>query len=163
MSNRPPDAGDPKVPAKLDAGLSPQQIDAMLAQMRSARTGRADGLVTLPSLLGRWRVVGLLAFVVACAAMVLLQRESNRVAVSAISARTVEESVLLQCLTPEEAAEIVRPLLAHEWNAVVVNPESSPGRVRLRGRTFELSRAKAELAKFEGDGGADCPVAPVSR
>jgi hypothetical protein len=149
--------------AATEAGISPQAFDAALAEMRGRRGGPGLGPPTLPSLLGRWRIVGLVAFLIAVAAMILLQRQANSVAVEAISARTVEESVLLHCVTPDEAAEIVRPLLQNPWNTIVINPESSPGRVRIRGRTFELSRAKTELAKYDGDGSAACPVPPVPR
>lgn len=144
--------------AATEAGISPQAFDAALAEMRGARKPPHDGLMTLPSLLGRWRLIALVAFLISCAGLVFVQRRASAIAAEAISARTVEESILLRCLAPAEAAEIMRPLLSQPWNTIVINPESSPNRVRVRGRPFELSRAKAELATYEGDGAGACPV-----
>lgn len=147
--------------AATEAGISPQAFDAALAEMQGGRRHASKSMLTIPSLLGRWHIIALVAFLIACAGLIYMQRRASDVAVEAISARTVEESILLRCLAPAEAAELMRPLLNQPWNTIVINPESSPNRVRVRGRTFELSRAKAELAKHEGDGSAACPVPPA--
>lgn len=144
--------------AATEAGISPQAFDAALAEMQSARHRAPKSILTLPSLIGRWRMIALVAFLISCAALIYIQRRASDVAAEAIAARTVEESILLRCVAPAEAAEIMRPLLSQPWNSIVINPESSPNRVRVRGRTFEISRAKAELAKHEGDGSGACPV-----
>lgn len=164
MSNRPPDRPDRDVlpkPAAERLLARASELDAVLAEMRARRGKEPGGLVTLPSLLGRWRMVGVVAFLIACAGMVVMQQRASAVAAQAIAARTIEESLLLRCVAPAEAAEIIRPLLSQPWNTIVINPESSPNRVRVRGRTFEISRAKSELAKYEGDGSGACPVPPT--
>lgn len=141
--------------AASEAGISPQAFDAALAEMQRGRGGESIGVPILPSRRGRWRAIALIVFLVLGSSLWFLQRRANAIVVEAISARTVEESILLRCLAPSEAAELARPLLSEDWNTIVINPEAAPRRVTVRGRPAELAAVKAELAKHEA---ADAPA-----
>lgn len=193
MSNRPPDPRDRKVfaqpeaerllaraseldvvrragsdvselrAAAAEAGISSQAFDAALAEMRGGADASSISLASPRSRTRHWPWIAVAALVMLFGGMVIVPRGAGVVAVEAVAATTTEEALLLRCVAPGEAAELVRPLLQNPWNTLVTNPEQAPRVLRVRGTPSKLAAVKAELAKYEGDGSAACPVAPAAR
>lgn len=75
---------------------------------------------------------------------------------SASAPAIVEERVSLQCLTPVDAAELVRHRLADENILVTINPNVEPGLLRILATPTLLKEAKDLLAIHDGAGSFAC-------
>lgn len=68
----------------------------------------------------------------------------------------VEERVPLRCLTPVDAAELVRHRLADQDIMVSFNPNIEPGLLRIMATPSLLRAAKELLANHDGTGSSAC-------
>ena len=77
---------------------------------------------------------------------------------------TVEEGVPVRCLTPGEAAELLRPLLSDRVSSASFNPKLAPRVLIMRSTPEKLARAKALLTGNDvGGAGACATPAPPAR
>lgn len=145
--------------AAAEAGISTPAFDAALAELHgkanapvpAAKTGRSRRTRT-------WALGTAIAVLVATGALVVSRLVLPADAALMSSAPILEESILLRCLSPGEAGELVRPLLRERGNLVVVNPSQAPRILTIRATAAQLTNVKAALEKYEGGGSAACSL-----
>ncbi len=141
--------------AAAEAGITNTAFDAALAELNDAPTlVRSDG----PRVPSRRRY---LALAVGGAAMLLgvvfalSQSSASSGAPFAIGASMIDETIPLRCLSPSDAAELVRPLLPLRENGILIRAEA-PHTIRVRGTATQVERVRAEIERHEPVLGASC-------
>jgi hypothetical protein len=76
---------------------------------------------------------------------------------------TVEEAIVLRCLAPGDAAELVRPVLHDHSSSVRISPARAPRVITIRATPERLQQAKAMLDAYEGEGSGTCAAPPPVR
>lgn len=137
--------------AAAEAGISPHAFDAAVGELQ--RSAPATPVRTREQQLRRARIWAVAAVVSLVAAVVVGRRSSSDTPVNA-------EAILLRCLSPSDAAELVRPLLTLPTNSVLINPEQAPHVITIRATRAQLRRVKSLLRKSDDGDGQVC-AAPV--
>ena len=148
--------------AAAAAGISMPAFDAALAELREA--DKAPLLEVRDQLRRRARfwglsVAGMLVFALGAVFFFWLVRRSPVDAKPDVP--DVEEAILLSCLSPGEAADMVRPLLNLQSNTIVISPERAPRVLTLRATPTQLEEVKAILSKFEDPASQTCATRPT--
>lgn len=146
--------------AALEAGITADAFDAAVAELRDGAQARVPD-ATQPR--RRPRRKGL---VIAVAALLAL----GSLAVSRMLVPTpagvpmVEEAILLRCLSPGEAAELIRPLLGLRTNTIVYSPAQAPRVVTIRATPAQIQEVRSVIDQHESAGSPACAtgVAPGS-
>jgi len=141
-----------------EAGISTHAFDAALAELQEAeqprvldvRTQRRRGLQL-------WAVAA--SALIAIGALAVSRTPSSDAAVPGVP--VVEEAISLRCLSPGEAAELIRPLLQLRSNTVVYAPARAPRVLTVRATAEQLQRVKEVLEKYESAGSATCGTPPT--
>ena len=130
--------------AALEAGISPAAFDEALAEMHSVRPRRRRL---------RYAALALLALL-AASTVVILQRS---VAISSVASagQIVEEALPLRCLSPADAAALIRPLLGKR-SSVVFTVTGASRVITVRATPEEMLEAKSTLDQQESAATA-CP------
>lgn len=148
--------------AAAEAGISRSAFDGALAELHAADSSQSEPARTPGRASARrWGGGWLAGAAVALFAAGALATSGGRVltGADAPSAATVEEAVLLRCLPPGEALELVRPLLNEDRASTARwNPTVAPRVVTIRTTPARLQRAKALLAEHDGRGPGTCPA-----
>jgi hypothetical protein len=147
--------------AAAEAGISAAAFEAALAELRAAGEQRSSKATERPR---RFRARPLVAGLLGLAAFVSMAviRIPNQVGDAAAAAvPTVEQAFLLHCLSPGEAAELIRPLLQLPVNTIVHSPARAPRVLRVRGTAEQMESVKALLDKHESAGSAACASPPA--
>lgn len=146
--------------AATEAGISPGAFDAALAEMQAGHVTQAPPAPRLPARRGPGkRTIAAIVGVLAVLAVPL-----GRMAVppadepAAPGQGVVETSILLRCLSPGQAAELVRPMLQRPANQVDIAPASAPGVLRIRATPEQTAAVQAALDRHERSAGAACAV-----
>lgn len=148
--------------AAAEAGIAPRAFDTALEELRaegapSASAGSSSGPRTR-----RWIAGGVAAAVLMAGTLATAWARTRANATPAVG--TVEEGVLVRCLTLGDAAELVRPLLSDRVSSVRFNPNLAPGFLVMRSTPEQIARAKALLAQHDdGEAGACATPAPPTR
>ena len=145
--------------AAEEAGIPAHAFDAALAEHQGKQPAPPSGpasVVRGASRSRRW------PWALAAAGTAALLLVLGVRLVSPAPAMTVEEALMLRCLTPGEAAELVRPLLRDGQSTVEYNPVHAPRVLTIRGTPDVLERAKALLAERERAGSSACTPASVA-
>ena len=142
--------------AAAEAGISALAFDAALAELQDSRTASLPDVRETPR--RRSRMWALTAAVAALIAVGALRRSQPAPAGDAAvpGGPIVEEAILLRCLSPGEAAELVRPLLGLRSNSVVYSPAHAPRVLTIRATPAQLQKVKSVLEKHEGAGAPTC-------
>ena len=106
--------------AATEAGISPQAFDAALAELRDTEEASAPNVTAPPP--ARRRTWALAAAVMALIAVGTLG-VARRAPVDAAGAPMIERAFLVRCLSADQAAALIRPVLDLPTNTVVVSPE----------------------------------------
>ncbi|HEY0023326.1 MAG TPA: hypothetical protein VGB24_10465 [Longimicrobium sp.] len=142
-----------------EAGISAEAFDAALAEFQ--RTPRAGGPASPRR--SRW-ALGAGAVALLLAGMLVGSGTGRRGGGGvAPGVPTIEEAIVLRCLAPGDAAELVRPVLQDRSSRVLVNPAHAPRVITIRATPALLRQAKAVLAEHEGAGSGTCAVPPPAR
>jgi hypothetical protein len=80
---------------------------------------------------------------------------------AAAAAPMVEEAFVLRCLSPGEAAELVRPLLHLRTNTVVYSPTHAPRVLTIRATAAQIQNVRSVLDQHEGAGAPACASKPA--
>jgi hypothetical protein len=149
--------------AALEAGISTRAFDAALAELQGAEQARVSDVSAQPRRAPRTRAfaakVTALAF--AAGALLLFLGRVTTVASAPPGPPLVEETVLLRCLSPGEAAALIRPVLALRTDGTVLyRPERAERVLIIRATPEQMRRAKAVLEEHEGVGSAACAARP---
>jgi hypothetical protein len=159
--------------AALEAGISTQAFDAALAELQGAELqgaelqgaeqARVPDVSAQPRRAPKTRALAakVTALVFAAGALILFLGRVTTVASAPPGPPLVEETVLLRCLSPGEAAALIRPLFGLRTDGVVLYAPQRAERVLIiRATPSQLRRAKAVLEEHEGTGSAACAARP---
>jgi hypothetical protein len=149
--------------AAREAGISPAAFEAALAEVN----GIAEPAVPLAKHVpaprrrrisaGMVGAAGMLIFLVM--AVFIPRAVSRAVPIASDGAPIVEQSILLRCLPPGTAAELIRPLVGGS-STVLTAPANRPGVLTIRASEEQLKSVRALLDKYEGPPGSACVVPP---
>ncbi|MGI9077636.1 MAG: hypothetical protein ACR2G6_09945 [Gemmatimonadaceae bacterium] len=144
--------------AAAEAGISPAAFDAALAELQTKQE------VPLPNVRERRRrpsrMWALTVLIAALIAGVYARQRAPASEIASPGAPIVEETILLRCLSPREAAELIRPLLALRSNSVVHSSEQLSRLLTVRATQAQLQNVKSVLEKYEGAGSPTCASRP---
>ena len=142
--------------AAEEAGIPSHAFEAALAEEQ-----RRGGLASAPAVGGPLRHLRRSWAVAAAGAGALLIALAVLVA-SPEPIPTAEEAIVLRCLAPGEAAELIRPLMRARSSSAEYRPASAPRVLTIRGTPDDLERAKARLAEHERRASSTCTTPPVA-
>ena len=149
--------------AAVEAGISARAFEAALDEVQRADPGLVAGPVVGPRRTRRSR-----AWLLGAAMAVLLVggglavERSQPAAESYTGAAMVDEAILLRCLSPGEAAALVRPLVPLRANAITINPTRAPRILNVHATPAQLRELHALLDRYEGAGSAACVAGPAA-
>ncbi len=148
--------------AAAEAGIAAPAFEAALAEVQRQPLAPAPRPRSR-TLLATALATSFLAFIVAGAALVFISR-GVRNATDAVSPTSLrDEAIVLQCLAPADAAELIRPLLTLPANQVVVRANGTTRVLALRVTAEQLAQVKATLAPYEAAGSPTCAARPAPR
>ena len=143
--------------AAAEAGISAASFEAALAELEAGeaqlapRSGR-PARRRVPGWIAGAVVTGVLAVAVFVTFAVRIPVAASPVV------PMVEEAILLRCLTPGEAGELVRSLVLDRASTVRSGPATAPRVIVVRTTPAQMERVKAVLAKRDGADGGACAV-----
>ena len=128
-------------------------FDAAVAELHGARTRRAGHP---PRHSPHRSVAALVAALIVAGALALAWQLSPVSGPVGAGAPMLEEAIVLRCLAPGDAAEVVRPHLRLRANTVAVAPAHAPHVLTVRGTPAQLEHVKAVLDQYEVPGSPAC-------
>lgn len=133
--------------AAVEAGISARAFDAALAELHGAGQGRLPDVSGQPRRRPQmWALgVGIAALIAAAPA----------------AAPMVQEAFLLRCLSPGEAAELIRPVLGLRTNSVVYSPAHAPRVLTIHATPAQIRNVRSVLDRYEGAGSPACARGPA--
>jgi hypothetical protein len=144
-----------------EAGISAPAFDAALAELHEDSGGVEREIGRQPPLRSRrWALSGLVAALFAAGALFVTLQRAPTGGDATAGTPGIEEALLLHCVSPAEAAALIRPILSLPWNTIVVR-EEAPRVLTLRATPDQLQRAKELLAKYEGAESSSCAPRPA--
>jgi hypothetical protein len=148
--------------AAAEAGISTHSFDAALAELQGNVNAPAPDVLNRPRQRSRMRAstTALVALVAAGALAVFYERAATGEA-AVPGAPIVEEAILLRCLSPGEAAELIRPLLPLSSNSVVYSAARAPRVLTIRATEEQLQNVKSMLDKYEAAESGACAALPT--
>jgi hypothetical protein len=142
--------------AAAEAGISPSAFDAALAELRrNQQTPRIDAHVPHR---GHRRTATLTfaAVIVLAISAIGVSRLVPR-SVTQTATPLIEQAFALRCITPEEAIQLVRPLISGGTTTVRYSPAHTPGILVIRATPAQIEMARSKLAPYEGPASQACP------
>lgn len=143
--------------AATEAGIAVPDFDAALAEVQRQPSATA----ARPRNRTRRAIIQAVAVMLAVAAMAVVMRGTRKVQEAVSTSSLRDEAIVLQCLAPAEAAELIRPMLTLSGNQVVVNPTSAPRVLTMRVTPDQLTQVKTRLAPYEAAGSPSCATRPA--
>lgn len=148
--------------AATEAGISPQAFDAALAELRHEEVAPSPNVMAQPPRRRwRWGWAAGAAALVAVGSLGVARVFPADVA----GAPMLEKAFLLRCLSPDQAAALIRPVLDLPTNTIVHSPAAS-GVLTIRATSSQLEKVRSVLDPYEGAGSAACartPPPPTTR
>jgi hypothetical protein len=141
--------------AAAEAGISAGAFDAALAELHRAGQGRVSDVSGRPRRRMWARAVGV-AVLIAAGTFAIMRSRVPTSATAAATTPMVEEAIVLRCLSPGEAAELVRPLLRLRTNTVVYSPTHAPRVLTIRATPAQIQNVRSLLDRREGAGAPAC-------
>jgi hypothetical protein len=141
--------------AAAEAGIAGPAFEEALAEVQRQPSAAAARPRT-PRTRTRRAIVQAVAIALALAAMAVVVRGTRKVQESVSTSALRDEAIVLQCLAPAEAAEVIRPLLTLSGNRVVARTTEAPRVLTVRVTAEQLEQVKARLAPYEAAGSPSC-------
>lgn len=140
--------------AAMEAGISAPAFDAALAELRAAEQAPLVETTAAPRRRSRpWAAVAAaLAAVIAVGTVGVTRMVIPADAASAM----VKQTFMLRCLSPGQAAGLVRPLLDLPANTIVFSPDRDAGRLTIRATREQIENVQSVLNKNDGVGSPAC-------
>ncbi len=143
--------------AAAEAGISASAFDAALVELRDSRKASLpDAGVRTRRRSRMWALIGAVAALIAVGTIARSRGPSPVGEVTGPGAGFVEEAIQLRCLSPGDAAELIRPLLPHRSNSVVYSPANAPRLITIRATVAQMQSVRSLLEKHEGVGSPTC-------
>lgn len=148
--------------AAAEAGISAGAFDAALAELRGSENATVpDRPAESRRRSHVWAIaVAVAALMVAGAAWMVVRKApagDDGVPRNSI----VEEAILLRCLSPGEAAGLIRPVLPLRGNTIMLSPANAPRVITIRAPAAQLNDVKSLLERYEGAGSSACTARPI--
>jgi hypothetical protein len=144
-----------------EAGISASAFDAALAEMRDSSRLPTPPVREVPR--PRRRLFHVTATAAIAFVLVIGSYAVSRLLVGSATpappAVVAEEAILLSCMAPGDAAELVRPLL-HDPSGSIVQSPRAPRVLTIRGTPQQLQEAKSLLGQHDVPGSPACGVRP---
>jgi hypothetical protein len=148
--------------AAVEAGISAHAFDVALTEIQGAERARLAVATFQPRPRRRMRLLATVAAASIAVGGLALSRMLLPAEAAVRSApATVEEAILLRCLSPGEAAELIRPLLRDRHASVVISPARAARVLTVRATPEQMQRVRAALDRYEGTGSPACTTGPV--
>jgi hypothetical protein len=149
--------------AAVEAGISAPAFDAALAELRGAEGSRVHARKQPPRR-RRLRIFATVAAVlIAFGTFAFMRTTIPSDAAQVAGAPMVEETILLDCLEPGEAAALVRPILNLRTNTVVHSLSDAPRALTIRATPAQIQRVKSMLGQYADPASAACKSRPGPR
>lgn len=146
--------------AAVEAGISAPAFDAALAELRGAEGSRVPAKKQ-PLRRRRLRIFATVAAVlIAFGTFAFMRTTTPSDAAQVAGAPMVEETILLDCLEPGEAAALIRPILNLRTNTVVHSLSDAPRVLTIRATPAQIQRVKSLLDQHERSGAPACASRP---
>jgi hypothetical protein len=143
--------------AAAEAGISVPAFEAALAELHDGSSAGAPTVAGPSRRAWRTWIVGAgAAVILAVGALAALRQRLLPGGDAVPSVATAEEAILLRCLTPGDAAELVRPLVQDRASSVRFSPAHAPHVLTVRTTPAQLERVKARIADYESAGTVTC-------
>jgi hypothetical protein len=143
--------------AAIQAGISGHAFDAALAELHVAERSRGQGVFRLPRRrLRHWGFATLFGALVVAGVISLSQRIATPDEAQ-ILVPTVEETIMLRCLSATEARELLRPLLRLRSTELIISG-SAPRVITVRGTSEQVRNIRAALEAYESS--KACTIKP---
>lgn len=142
-----------------EAGISASAFDAALAEMRSKAETPDPAVAERPSGRRRTRLAMTAIALVVMLSAVYVSRRLVPPSVATPATPTVEEAILLNCIAPGDAAELVRALLG-DPRVSLMHRAGAPRVLTIRGTPEQLEQAKSLLRQQDAAGSPACAVRP---
>lgn len=146
--------------AAAEAGISANAFDAALAELQVTEQRAVVAARTQPRRFRR--MLATAASVIVALIVVGAIAVGRTTPAPGAAAPIVEKAFLLRCLSSEQGAALVRPLLDLPANRIVISPEKATRVVTIRGTPAQLEKVRAALDQYEGTGSAACARGPAS-
>jgi hypothetical protein len=145
--------------AATEAGISPEAFDAALAELRRAEE------VPAPNVRGQPRARRWWSWAAGGMALVALGTLGvARVAPSDIpGAPMFQQAFRLRCLSADQAAALIRPILDLPTNTVVYSPAAAPSVLGVRATALQLEAVRSTLDLYEEVRWPACAHTPPPR
>lgn len=131
--------------AAQEAGISAQSFDAALAEMHDVPRKPA---VPAPRRTRRRMIIGaVLGFLTAITVNSLRHPSSSLTPASSL----VTEDMVLKCITPEDAAQLIRPVLQKPAATVVISGAPGTRVLTVKATRDQMQQAKATIDRYEAN------------
>lgn len=146
--------------AAAEAGISAHAFDEALAELNEDGSASVADVQAKRRRGSRKRALNVaVATLLAVGAIWFFKRLTPADNAALPGAPIVEEAIVLRCLSPGEAAELIRPLLVLPSNTMVARA-SAPRVLTIRATAAQLENVKAVLEAHEGVGAPACAARP---
>ena len=142
--------------AALEAGISAEAFEAALAELHDTGAQVPAANMQPVSRARGWFLAAAIALVVTLGSIMISRMVV--VAPPVAAASMIEETLLLRCLAPGEAAELIRPTLRLPGNTVVSSPGNAPRAITVRGTQSQIHDVRALLQWHESGAASTCPA-----
>ena len=143
--------------AAAEAGISASAFDAALVELHdSQKTPLPFAGASTRRRSRTWALIGAVAALIALYAIARSRAPTPVSDVAVPGVPIVEEAIQLRCLSPGEAAELIRPLLQLRSNTVVYSPANAPRLIVIRATVAQMRSVRSLLEKHEGVGSPTC-------
>jgi len=139
--------------AAVEAGISPEAFDAALAEVRDAEDAETPNVAERPpARRWRWVAIGAMALIAVGSLGVARQVVPDPAAVP-----MVDRTFLLRCLSVDQAAALVRPVLDLRTNVV---KSSATGVLSVHATAEQIEKVQSMLDSYDGAGAPACARTP---
>ena len=143
--------------AATEAGISASAFDAALVELHDSRKAPLPFAGASTRRRSRmWALIGAVAALAALGAIAILRAPAPVSVVAVPAVPMVEEAIQLRCLSPGEAAQLIRPLLQLRSNTVVYSPANAPRLITIRATVAQMQSVRSLLETYEGVGSPTC-------
>ncbi|WP_309669204.1 hypothetical protein [Gemmatimonas sp.] len=143
--------------AATEAGIAVPDFDAALAEVQR----QPSESPARPGDRTRRAIIQAAAVTLTVAAMAVVVSGTRKVQESVSTSSLRDEAIMVQCLAPAEAAELIRPLLTLSGNQVVVRANGTARVIALRVTAEQLAQVKTRLAPYEAASSPSCATPPA--
>lgn len=145
--------------AASEAGIATTAFDEALAELDEDQHSPTPAPRARAKSRSRVVIFTIALHVAVVAVAVMATRPSGQGQVARVP--LLEETLVLECLAPAEAAEMILPLLRFKENQMQINPTRAPRVVNLRVTAEQLVQVKALLAPYEAADSRTCQTRPA--